>query len=32
LILIGTSTEIADVITKTGLSQAMKLVASHDDV
>lgn len=32
LILIGTSSEISDVITKTGLSQAMKLVASHDDI
>lgn len=32
LILIGTSSEIADVITKTGLSQAMMLVASHDDI
>lgn len=32
LILVGTSSEIADVITKTGLSQAMTLVASHDDI
>lgn len=32
LILVGTSSEIADVISKTGLSQAMTLVASHDDI
>jgi len=31
LVLVGTSTEIADVITKTGLTQAVTLVASHDD-
>jgi anti-anti-sigma factor len=32
VILVGTSSEIADVISKTGLSQAMTLVASHDDI
>lgn len=32
LVLVGTSSEIADVITKTGLSQAMTLVGSHDDI
>jgi anti-anti-sigma factor len=32
LILIGTSAEIADVITKTGLTQAVMLVPDHDSV
>lgn len=32
LILIGTSDEIADVITKTGLNQAVTLVSSHSEV
>lgn len=32
LVLVGTSSEIADVITKTGLSQAMTLVGSHDEI
>lgn len=32
LILIGTSEDIAEVIAKTGLTQAITLVASHDDV
>ncbi|MCP9775907.1 STAS domain-containing protein [Cyanobium sp. WAJ14-Wanaka] len=31
LILVGTSDEIADVINKTGLSQAMSLVPSHEE-
>lgn len=31
LVLVGTSDEIADVITKTGLTQAVTLVASHDE-
>lgn len=32
LILIGTSDEIADVITKTGLTQAVMLVSDHDSI
>jgi len=32
LILIGTSADIADVITKTGLTQAVMLVPDHDSV
>mgnify|MGYP006274979693 CR=1 FL=1 len=32
LVLIGTSDEIADVITKTGLTQAVTLATSHDEV
>jgi anti-anti-sigma factor len=31
LVLVGTSDDIADVITKTGLTQAVTLVASHDE-
>ncbi len=31
LVLVGTSAEIADVIVKTGLTQAVTLVASHDE-
>jgi anti-anti-sigma factor len=31
LVLVGTSAEIADVIEKTGLTQAVTLVASHDE-
>ena len=31
LILIGTSEDIAEVIAKTGLTQAITLMASHDD-
>jgi anti-anti-sigma regulatory factor len=30
-VLVGTSAEIADVIEKTGLTQAVTLVASHDE-
>lgn len=32
LVLVGTSDEIVDVITKTGLTQAVTFVASHDDL
>ena len=32
LVLVGTSADIADVIAKTGLTQAVTLVASHDDL
>jgi anti-anti-sigma factor len=32
LILVGTSDEIADVIVKTGLTQAVTLVSDHDSV
>lgn len=31
LVLVGTSAEIADVIEKTGLTQAVTLVGSHDE-
>ena len=32
LILVGTNAEIADVITKTGLTQAVMLVSDHDSI
>ncbi len=32
LILIGTNTEISDVIAKTGLTQAVMLVPNHDSI